>query len=177
MKKQLFIILFVAGQNLLAQNPVPEYTSSQVTREDAQKALDFHNKVRQDVGAPPLVWSAELAQYAQEWADYLANYPESVLFHRPENLKKGKDFGENIFYGCCKSYSSVDASVAWYDEIENYTYSILSESNFHNIGHYTQMVWKSTSEVGMGIARFGNGQVIIVANYNPSGNYIGQYPY
>jgi pathogenesis-related protein 1 len=39
------------------------------------------------------------------------------------------------------------------------------------------MVWKETTHVGMGIAICKNGGMIIVANYNPAGNYIGEKPY
>jgi hypothetical protein len=40
------------------------------------------------------------------------------------------------------------------------------------------MVWKNTKELGMGIGICPEGYVtVIVANYNPSGNIIGQFPY
>jgi hypothetical protein len=39
------------------------------------------------------------------------------------------------------------------------------------------MVWKNSKEMGLGIATCPTGEVIIVANYNPAGNYVGQYPY
>jgi hypothetical protein len=42
-------------------------------------------------------------------------------------------------------------------------------------GHFTQMIWKDSQELGMGLARSKNGRVIVVANYNPRGNYIGQF--
>ena len=52
---------------------VPVNTGSKVAKEDAQTALDFHNKVRKDVGVPPLEWSPELAAFAQLWANKLAD--------------------------------------------------------------------------------------------------------
>lgn len=42
-------------------------------------------------------------------------------------------------------------------------------------GHFTQMVWKSCREVGMGRAKSKTGRQIIVANYNPPGNFVGKY--
>lgn len=43
-------------------------------------------------------------------------------------------------------------------------------------GHFTQVVWKSTKYVGMGIAKSNtHGSVVIVANYLPPGNFIGQF--
>ena len=43
-------------------------------------------------------------------------------------------------------------------------------------GHYTQLVWKNTTEVGCAKVTCGN-QTIWVCNYNPPGNYVGQKPY
>lgn len=37
------------------------------------------------------------------------------------------------------------------------------------------MIWKESKELGMGFARSKNGRTIIVANYHPRGNYIGQF--
>jgi hypothetical protein len=43
-------------------------------------------------------------------------------------------------------------------------------------GHYTQVVWSGTRELGCGVARSPSRE-IWVCNYNPPGNYIGQRPY
>ena len=42
------------------------------------------------------------------------------------------------------------------------------------IGHFTQMVWKSTTKIGVGIAYRGS-ETYIVARYRAPGNYVGQY--
>ena len=44
-------------------------------------------------------------------------------------------------------------------------------------GHFTQVVWKSTTKLGMGVA-FGNGgrNVVVVAQYGPAGNMMGEFP-
>ncbi len=65
----------------------------------------------------------------------------------------------------------------WYGEKEKYTYSKLGEGNWMETGHYTQMIWKNTTEIGVGIATCPSGGVIVVANYNPPGNFSGEYPY
>jgi pathogenesis-related protein 1 len=54
---------------------------------------------------------------------------------------------------------------------------VLTAANFAPTGHYTQMVWRSTTQVGMGQASCPGGALVIVAEYNPPGNYIGQKPY
>lgn len=71
--KTIFLLVFLSiVANCAWAQTVPATTGSKVSQADAQIALDFHNKVRKDVGTDPLKWSAELAQYAQTWADNLA---------------------------------------------------------------------------------------------------------
>lgn len=43
-----------------------------------------------------------------------------------------------------------------------------------NSGHFTQVVWKESKELGVAFAKIG-GKVIVVANYSPPGNYIGHF--
>jgi len=41
-------------------------------------------------------------------------------------------------------------------------------------GHFTQVVWKGTKEVGIGIASAKN-QCIVVGSYRPAGNMMGDF--
>lgn len=43
------------------------------------------------------------------------------------------------------------------------------------IGHFTQVVWKDTKELGIAKATGKKGGTYVVANYNPSGNFIGKF--
>jgi uncharacterized protein YkwD len=155
---------------------VPGVTGSKISKSEAQLALDHHNKVRTDVGAPALQWSAELSKFAQEWADHLAS-DNCNMEHRPRSGQWTQKYGENIFWGSGSSYTPLDASKSWYDEIKDYTYGPVSGSNWYKTGHYTQMVWKNTTKVGIGVAKCSDGGIIIVANYDPPGNYMGEKPY
>lgn len=151
-------------------------TGSSVSKKEAEEALAYHNKARRDVGVGALSWSVELSQYAQEWADYLARN-NCTFEHRSTLGKNSKNYGENLFWGNGTVYTSLDASKSWYNEIKDFKNVPLNSSNWRIAGHYTQMVWKNTKEVGMGVARCSNGSYIIVANYNPPGNYLGQKAY
>jgi uncharacterized protein YkwD len=171
----LFVVLFCAYSfDSIAQNG-PLKTGSKVLVKDAQEALDFHNKVRADVGSPPLQWSEELSRYAQAWADHLAS--ECNLEHRPHSGPWAQKHGENIFWGSGEEYTALHASESWYSEIKDYKYGPLTDHNWYKTGHYTQMVWKSTTHVGFGMAVCKSGAMLIVANYSPSGNYMGEKPY
>lgn len=150
-----------------------------ISRQEAQQALDFHNKARTDLGIPPLKWSEELAVYAQEWANELAKNG-CGLEHRPYSGKFKQYYGENIFGGWTSysgKYTPKDASVSWYEEKPLFENVILDESNWFKAGHYSQMIWKNTTHMGMGVATCPDGTIVIVANYNPPGNYMGEKAY
>jgi pathogenesis-related protein 1 len=151
---------------------VPSNTGSRVPPDQAQLALDFQNAKRRDVDAPPLEWSADLAASAQSWADHLAADRNCGLEHTVNNK-----YGENLFAGSGRAFTALDAAEAWYGEIKDYHYGVLTAANFSQTGHYTQMVWSRTTKVGMGQATCSGGAIAIVAEYDPPGNYIGQKPY
>ena len=79
----------------------------------------------------------------------------------------------------------------WVAEIECYTYGTIGQTeqcdpgcvaslNSSGCGHYTQVVWESTSAVGCGYGTCQDDSFnieVIVCNYDPPGNYIGQAPY
>lgn len=153
-------------------------TGSKISSKDALAILDHHNKIRNDLHIPPLSWSADVAAYAQNWADSLATSYNCRLKHREEQGENIRGYGENLYGGSsAESFKAIDASLAWYSEIQKYTYAKLDENNWYNTAHYTQMIWKNTKEVGVGIATCPSGGVIVVSNYNPPGNYMGEFPY
>jgi hypothetical protein len=41
-------------------------------------------------------------------------------------------------------------------------------------GHFTQVVWNSSTKLGMGLA-LSSGKLYCVGQYSPAGNYEGQY--
>jgi len=46
----------------------------------------------------------------------------------------------------------------------------------YSTGHFTQVVWKGSTKLGVGYA-FGDGgrEIYVVAQYTPPGNYMGQF--
>jgi uncharacterized protein YkwD len=175
MVKYSFLFLLLVSLNGAAQ-VIPENTGSKLKKEEALQALQFHNKARADVGVAPLKWSAKLASFAQLWADQLAA-TGCKLKHRPYSGEWAQKYGENIYYSMNKDATPVRASGAWYDEIKDFTYGKLEKNTWAKSGHYTQMIWRTTTTVGMGKANCPTGASIIVANYDPLGNYMGEKPY
>lgn len=148
---------------------IPTNIGSKLSADEVKTLLTLHNQVRADVGVSGLNWSSDAAAYIQNWVDQLAA-TSCNLQHRQPN-----QYGENLFMGSM-GYGVGDAVKAWEDEKKFYTGAPISPSNFSGVGHYTQMVWRSTTQVGCAKASC-NGMVIIGCNYNPAGNMIGQKPY
>lgn len=61
----------------------------------------------------------------------------------------------------------------WYNEIEKYDYS--NPRFVSGTGHFTQVVWKNSKQVGFGFAQAKDGSFYAVGNYFPAGNYQGQF--
>ncbi|KAK7424484.1 hypothetical protein QQX98_000449 [Neonectria punicea] len=147
-----------------------EVSSDSSLTADQQAALDAHNAARSAVGNPDLVWDATLASGAQEWATHLVSL--GTLEHSGSS-----GLGENLYmqYGTDSPYAN--AVAAFVDEKSSYNGETISETNYLTFGHYTQVIWKSTTKVGMAIASGTNGETYVVARYSPPGNYIGEKPY
>lgn len=174
---RLFIILFFTVSQVQAQNNIAS-TGSKLSAKDAEKILAHHNSSRAERGVGNLTWSVSLAAYAQQWANYLAQHNKGNIKHRDNAGQNGKDYGENIFWGSsAAAYPPIEASYSWYSEKQYYKHRKISSSNYFKTGHYTQMVWKDTREMGAGMAICTNGAVIIVANYYPAGNVLGELAY
>jgi len=137
----------------------------------AQDALKLHNKVRARHGAPVLTLDEGLCRFAQRWADHLAD--AGRFEHCPDN-----PYGENLYAQWATSTKSVcpaDRAVdSWYEEGGNYNYN--AEPTSMSVGHFTQLVWKNTRRMGIARAKTKDGKrTMIVAHYDPPGNFIGQY--
>ena len=102
---------------------------------------------------------------AQKWADYL------VVTGKFEHRKFGK-FGENIWKIGTESFQGTRPVDDWYNEVQFYDYNNGQFSM--KTGHFTQLVWVASQKLGLGVAR-GNGNSIVVANYDPPGNVPGQF--
>ena len=149
--------------------------------------LETHNQVRADVAVMPLIWSSQMTSYAQEWATYLANNNNCEMRHRSAAGINPLNVGENLFWGSAVTFSDGRTEIqavtptqvarAWADEKTDYNYASNTCAQGKICGHYTQMVWNTTTEVGCGMAICPDKGQIWVCNYNPPGNYNGVKPY
>ena len=135
-------------------------------------ALDSHNKYRKMHHVEPLKLNKELCKIAEDYAKKLAN--EIGHLEHSENCYDDDILGENLFY--CGGMEPTGASVSknWYGENKNHNFNGDWKKG---TGHFTQMVWKETKEVGFGKYKNKKGQTFVVANYYPAGNVMGFFKY
>uniref|UniRef100_A0A3B5LPR1 SCP domain-containing protein n=1 Tax=Xiphophorus couchianus TaxID=32473 RepID=A0A3B5LPR1_9TELE len=124
--------------------------------------LDAHNNYRAAHGAQNLTYNGDLNSAAQKWAEHLLQ--SNTMKH--SNIEDG----ENIYY----SYNSEkvtpqgkSAVDSWYGEIKDYDFTRPGVQP--KTGHFTQVVWKDTKELGVGVATDGH-TVFVVGQYRPGGN-------
>ena len=128
---------------------------------EIDKVLSVHNQFRKLHGSPALSWNNQLAQFASKYANYC------VFQHSHDK------YGENLAAG----YPSLSAAVhAWYDEARSYFYMFPGFSK--KTGHFTQLIWKTTTQLGCGYAtcngKNGTPGLFLVCEYNPPGNVLSE---
>lgn len=90
------------------------------------------------------------------------------MYHRPNNK-----YGENIFWVSGGTPDGTVATKAFYSEIKDYDFD---KAQFAPAtGHFTQLVWRGSQSLGIGVATSRTGGTFVVANYYPPGNYLGQF--
>lgn len=122
-----------------------------------------HNFHRKNHGTPAMTWNDKIAGFAQEWADRLAG--QDIMYHRDQSM-----YGENIFWSSGYEFDPASAVDDWYNEINYYSYSnpVISSAT----GHFTQVIWAGSAELGCGAARSKSGGIYFVCNYYPPGNHV-----
>ena len=135
---------------------------------------DAHNAVRAEVGVPPLTWDPQLAAIAQAWVEQCVDdqAPTGLIDHNPGRSNGYPTYvGENI-YGSGGQASGVAAVELWAAEKAYYDRPTNSCQAGRVCGHYTQVVWRTTTKVGCALHRcpgltYGS---TVVCNYAPGGN-------
>lgn len=152
---------------------------------DPQVSVDAHNKYRQmlndgNLGSQPkpnpripmMIWDQATADNAQRHTD------QCVWEH--SDRADRDNAGENLAAG-----TSVSGAVdMWVDEEKDYTYP---DGYSPATGHYTQVVWETSTRVGCGETRCSplydsNGNSMgtynfVACQYQQAGNYNGLPPY
>lgn len=132
--------------------------------------LSRHNWYRSQHQVSNLTREPEIESIAQNYSDYLASI--NNLTHS-SNKYLGIKLGENLYYGLKNSnigFSSVDA---WYNEVNEYDFNNPGFSGA--TGHFTQVVWKGSQNLGCGVGCRTDNYCYVTCNYYPPGNYLDQF--
>jgi uncharacterized protein YkwD len=161
--------LFTAAALALVSAPA----AAQPLTLNKTEILAAHNKLRALVGDPPLRWSDKLAKGALQWAKVIAG------LNRMQHSGTSS-VGENLAVWWGEHPSLTTMISMWIKERQYYqrgTFPAVSTTgNWESVAHYTQMVWRKTTEVGCGVADNGRTD-FLVCWYNPQGNFVGQIAY
>ncbi len=156
---------------------------------DRRRMLAAHNRWRAMLGIAALKWSAPLEKKARAWAGTL----------KAENgcRMKHSGPGENLFWASplkvttrrggrvlrvenrVQDISEDEAVAGWGNERQWYSYDDngCRAPAGKSCGHYTQMVWRDSIEVGCAMDICPDSSQIWVCNYAPAGNVVGRRPY
>ncbi|XP_076063390.1 uncharacterized protein LOC143038259 [Oratosquilla oratoria] len=204
--------VFTAQHSMcLGENKDCNIVSQGITENEKKVILKYHNKFRQQVangeedrgnpGPQPkaadmreFVWNDELALVAQAWAN------TCPYGHDCSECRKilGEEYfvGQNLYWYFTTDPGAtfgperwVTGITAWYDEVI-FVPSSMAESFNPNlvtqqIGHYTQIVWGDTHEVGCGATYYDNCSplgspssfnkcLIYACNYGKAGNFLSK---
>lgn len=151
------------------------------------------NKMPKSSNMNKIYWNKDLEKKAQDWANKLTENCE--FKHNPDKTygnNKNNKAGENLYISANSKIiqmnnenmasSFLKADKAWWDEKKFYSPNNVNPFKFGmNVGHFTQMAWANTMEIGCGYSlyedsRFASNE-IVVCNYAPAGNFMGEALY
>ncbi|TGZ51654.1 hypothetical protein CRM22_010730 [Opisthorchis felineus] len=117
-----------------------------------------------------LTWSSQLEDDAKAWA-MKCQFQHATA-------------GENL---AMSTRSNRDPVKMWFNEHRRYKFGPVSMENVAGTGHYTQVIWENTKELGCyrhlcDKVALSDGRTIknayyTVCRYLPPGNFLGQEPY
>ncbi|XP_021108243.1 cysteine-rich secretory protein 3-like isoform X2 [Heterocephalus glaber] len=173
----LFLVAMLLPSFPVKGNEKRVFAALSTTLPEVQKEIvNKHNELRRAVSPSAsdmlkMEWSRAAAKKAQAWADQ-CQYRHS----RKEDRKLNVGCGENLFMSSAP-FSWSSAIQGWYDERRNFIFNVGPKTPDAVIGHYTQVVWYSSSRVGCGIAHCPRNPVFkyyMVCHYCPAGNYVAR---
>lgn len=135
--------------------------------------LSEHNDARRDFGSQALRYDQNLAADALDYAEELADtrrFAHSTNASRPNQ-------GENLWMGTRNAFSHRVMVGAWIDEKRFFKPGIFPDvtttNSWADVGHYTAIVWPTTTAVGCGLAS-NSDYDYLVCRYSPPGNIVGR---
>jgi hypothetical protein len=136
--------------------------------------LAAHDRERREVGSPPLVWDEGLARDAADWGARLAR--TRTFEHCSSAGCPTSDQGENLWMGSRGAYSLQSMLQGWSEEKKLLARMDSWEDDHGAVGHYTQMVWHSTTRIGCAVTS-NRSDEFLTCRYMRPGNVLGSSPF
>lgn len=167
----------------------PGWTEAQI----AELMTSEHNRARARVRTgeplPGLAWSTPLANLAREWANQLAQRCQKPRHSAP--AKHGQNLASRASMGSGSRFSPAEVVAGWMAEAPCWTpgkfgttdrcdKACVGKLESTGCGHYTQVVWRNTRQLGCGYATCKRDGFLVelwACNYSLPGNIRGQEPY
>lgn len=138
-----------------------------------ESMLADHNRAREEMGVPLVTLDAELSAQALAYSEVLA--ANGRFEHSANDDRRGQ--GENLWRGTAGAFGHDRMFSGWYNEKEHFVPGrfpdVSRTNNWADVGHYTQIIWRTTTRIGCGVAT-GNGWDVVTCRYAPPGNVVGQ---
>jgi hypothetical protein len=168
------LALIVAAASLASASPgVTAAATNADANSLADRILAMHNRERAAVGAPPLAWDPSLAASAASYGPSLAALGR--LAHSPRETRPGQR--ENLAMGSASHYGPEQLVGFWVEEKQYFqpgTFPNVSRTGqWKDVAHYTQMIWKGTTNVGCAV-HVAAGRNYLICRYSPPGNADGR---
>ncbi|XP_007546022.1 PREDICTED: cysteine-rich venom protein TEL1-like isoform X2 [Poecilia mexicana] len=176
-----FNLLCILGFAAALQVPGTLAETEGITRTTSTEQTEIvnkHNTLRRGVqptasNMMKMSWNKEAATNAEKWAATCS------MKHSPASSRviSTSGCGENLYMASFKNSWS-NAIQAWYNEVANFRYGVGS-INGGVVGHYTQVVWATSKNIGCAMAYCPNStyKYFYVCHYCPPGNYNLTNPY
>lgn len=168
-------------------SPLPAFSQGNAIQPEA--IVRAHNLLRKQVGSPEMKWSDQLARQAARHIKTMRENGCKMSHNGP---------GENLYWASPLQTATEKNALGqwrWHNSVQNVSEQYVveawgSEKKWYSAdanscraplgktcGHYTQIVWKNTTEVGCAKAVCTDKSQVWLCIYSPTGNIIGQRPY
>ncbi|MEO8547289.1 MAG: CAP domain-containing protein [Sphingomicrobium sp.] len=175
MKRAFVLAALIASSASAATLPSPNWPAPADRGDNLlrQTVLDAHNQARDRFGVARLAWSDELAVQAMNHAQFMVSSGQFIHDQTPGRRKVA---GENLWRGPRGVFSYETMIGVMIREAQNFRPGVFPDNSrtgeWHDVAHYTQIVWPTTTRVGCALASSATTDYF-VCRYSPTGNKDG----
>ncbi len=148
-----------------------------LTQAEKDSMLTAHNNARASISnaipqIPSVTWSESIAYAAQELANDIQSDSCRLRYNR--NIPYGQTLAL-VYTDYIEKVTPAYIVDLWMSEKKSYN-ATTGKCNGGICGHFTQVVWRKTRQIGCHVATCSRSQVW-VCMYNPQGNIYGEKAY